>query len=144
VACTDTLTLLHVGGRSAADVDAGGVLPGFEGTLVRDGYAGYQHLTDADHAWCGAHLLRDLRGVHEQDPAGQSWAEHMATLLIAKKMTEQAVTEGQDRLTDDQRSFISSAYAGRSPKDGQRTHPAGTVSSRRPASWSNASLPTAT
>lgn len=74
VACTDSLTLFHVGGRAAADVDAGGVLPGFDGTLVRDGYAAYQHLVDADHAWCGAHLLRDLRGVHESDPQRQSWA----------------------------------------------------------------------
>lgn len=39
VACTDAYTLFHVGGRSAADVDAGGVLPGFTGTIVRDGYA---------------------------------------------------------------------------------------------------------
>src|SRR5206468_598688 len=53
VACTDAYTLFHVGGRSAADVDAGGVLPGFTGTIVRDGYAAYRHLTDAEHAWCG-------------------------------------------------------------------------------------------
>jgi transposase len=78
VAATPMLTLFHVGGRSAADVDAGGVPPGFDGTIVRDGYAGYRHLTDAEHAWCGAHLLRDLRGVHDADPAGQSWAEAMA------------------------------------------------------------------
>ena len=26
------------------------------GTIMRDGYAGYAHLTDALHAWCGAHL----------------------------------------------------------------------------------------
>ena len=24
--------------------------------IVRDGYTGYQHLTGAVHAWCGAHL----------------------------------------------------------------------------------------
>lgn len=113
VACTNMLTLFHVGGRSAADVDAGGVLPGFDGTLVRDGYAAYQHLSEAEHAWCGAHLIRDLRGVHETDPANQSWAEHVAnTLLIAKRMTEQAIAEGNDRLTEQQRSFISSCYAG--------------------------------
>ncbi len=45
---------MHVGGRSAADIDAGGVLPGFTGVLVRDGYVGYSHLP-AMHAWCGAH-----------------------------------------------------------------------------------------
>lgn len=113
VACTSELTLFHVGGRSAADIDAGGVLPGFTGTLVRDGYAAYQHLSDAEHAWCGAHLIRDLRGVHEQDPAGQQWAEVMAgTLLMAKKITEQAVTAGRDALSQTELSHIRACYAG--------------------------------
>jgi transposase len=113
VACTPALTLFHVGGRSAADIDAGAVLPGFTGTLVRDGYAAYRHLTDAEHAWCGAHLIRDLRGVHEQDPAGQEWAEVMAgTLLMAKKMTERAAAAGRDALTTDEISHIRACYAG--------------------------------
>lgn len=113
VACTPALTLFHVGGRSAADVDAGGVLPAFTGTLVRDGYAAYRHLTDAEHAWCGAHLIRDLRGVHETDPAGQQWAEVMATtLLMAKTMTDQAVAAGRDALSADEVSHIRACYAG--------------------------------
>lgn len=82
VACTEFLTHLHTGGRSADDIDAGGVLAGYAGTIVRDGYAGYGHLTDALHAWCGAHLLRDLRDVWEFDPAGQRWAQSMADLLL--------------------------------------------------------------
>jgi hypothetical protein len=45
---------MHTGGRYAADIDAGGVLGGHTGIIVRDGYAGYSHLTDALHAWCGA------------------------------------------------------------------------------------------
>jgi len=113
VACTPGLTLLHVGGRSKADIDAGQVLPGFTGTLVRDGYAAYRHLTDADHAWCGAHLIRDLRGVHDSDPAGQQWAEVMAgTLLTAKKTTERAVAAGRDTLSADEISHIRACYAG--------------------------------
>lgn len=113
VACTPGLTLFHVGGRSKADIDAGRVLPGFTGTLMRDGYAAYRHLTDADHAWCGAHLIRDLRGVHESDPAGQQWAEVMAgTLLMAKKATEQAVAEGRDTLSADEISHLRACYAG--------------------------------
>ena len=63
VACTGYLTCMHTGGRSAADIDAGGVLDGYAGVIVRDGYAGYQHLTGALHAWCGAHNLRDLRDL---------------------------------------------------------------------------------
>jgi transposase len=81
VACTRYLTLMHVGGRSSDDIDAGGVLPSFDGVLVRDGYAGYQHLDKSVHAWCGAHLLRDLRSISDADPDGQQWALAMASVL---------------------------------------------------------------
>jgi transposase len=61
LACTRWLTHMHTGDRSADAVDAGGVLPGYQGVLVRDGYhQGYGHLTAALHAWCGAHYA-DLR-----------------------------------------------------------------------------------
>jgi transposase len=113
VACTDMLTLLHAGSRSKADIDAGGVLSGFAGVLVRDGYAGYDHITTAKHAECGAHLLRALKGVHEADPAAQQWAEAMAnTLLIAKQMMAEAAAAGQRTLDEAQVRFIRSAYAG--------------------------------
>lgn len=113
VACTDMLTLLHAGSRSKADIDAGGVLSGFAGVLVRDGYAGYDHITTASHAECGAHLLRALKGVHEADPAAQEWAEAMAnTLLLAKKMMADATAAGHRALDEAQVRFIRSAYAG--------------------------------
>jgi len=50
VACTGFLTAMHTGDRTKQAIDAGGVLPGYAGTIVRDGYKGYQHLTDALHA----------------------------------------------------------------------------------------------
>ena len=81
VVCTRYLTHLHTGGRSAADIDAGKVLPGYTGTIMRDGYVGYDHLIAALHAWCGAHTLRDLKGVYDFD-AKQVWATGMATLLV--------------------------------------------------------------
>lgn len=99
VACTEYLTLLHVGGRGSEDIDAGGVLPGFTGVLVRDGYAGYEHLTGALHAWCGAHLLRDLRSISDADPDGQLWALAMAnTLLEAHHAARVARAAGADVL----------------------------------------------
>src|SRR6266704_5297174 len=82
VACTGFLTHLHVGGRAATDIDAGGVRGGYTGTLVRGGYAGYAHLAGALHAWCGAHSLRALRAVWRADPTGQAWAGSMADLLV--------------------------------------------------------------
>jgi transposase len=82
VACTAYLTCLHTGDRSAEAIDAGLVLPGYCGVIVRDGYAGYGHLTNALHAWCGVHLLRDLKGLYEFEPGKQEWASRMAGLLI--------------------------------------------------------------
>ena len=113
VACTEFLTALHTGGRSAEDIDAGGVLPGYPGTIVRDGYAGYQHLSDALHAWCGAHGLRDLRGVYEPDPDGQVWARSMADLLIhANAKATAARAAGKPRLDDTALAEIGSWYRG--------------------------------
>ena len=72
LACTRYLTCMHTGDRSAEAIDAGGVLPGYQGVIVRDGYAGYGHLTSALHAWCGVHLLRDLKGLYDFEPASSN------------------------------------------------------------------------
>jgi transposase len=99
LACTRYLTCLHTGDRSADAIDAGGVLPGYQGVIVRDGYAGYSHLTDALHAWCGVHLLRDLKGLYEFEPAQQDWASQMAGLLIeARDAASAARQAGQPAL----------------------------------------------
>jgi transposase len=82
LACTAYLTLTHTGDRSSDAIDAGGVLPGYRGVIVRDGYSGYGHLTDALHAWRGAHyLLRDLKGLYHFEPGKQDRAAQMAGLL---------------------------------------------------------------
>jgi transposase len=115
VACTEQLTLMHIGDRSAASIDAGGVLPalGPDQVLVRDGYVGYTHLTDVLHAWCGAHLLRDLRGIHEADPAGQLWAKAMAdTLLQAHRIAAAARAQGRDELSAEELRTIDRLYTG--------------------------------
>lgn len=113
VACTSFLTVMHVGDRSGDTIDAGGVWPVFSGVLVRDGYAGYEHLDQIQHAWCGIHLVRDLRAVHDPDPAGQVWAEAMVnTLLLANNTAHTARAEGRDALTDAELATIRSRYAG--------------------------------
>ena len=115
VACTEHLTLMHTGDRSAATIDAGGVLPelGAGQVLVRDGYAGYTHLRDVAHAWCGAHLLRDLRGIHEADPAGQLWAKAMAdTLLEAHRIAAASHASGRETLPENQLRIIDRLYTG--------------------------------
>jgi transposase len=99
LACTRYLTCMHTGDRSAEAIDAGGVLPGYEGVIVRDGYAGCGHLASALHAWCGVHLLRDLKGLYDFEPAQQQWAAQMASLLIeARDAASAARTAGQSAL----------------------------------------------
>ena len=99
LACTRYLTCMHTGDRSAEAIDAGGVLPGYRGVIVRDGYAGYGHLTDALHAWCGVHLLRDLKGLYDFEPGKQEWASRMAGLLIeARDAASAARQAGQSAL----------------------------------------------
>ena len=115
VACTEHLTLMHTGDRSATTIDAGGVLSalGAGQVLVRDGYAGYTHLTTVVHAWCGAHLLRDLRGIHEADPAGQLWAKAMAdTLLEAHRIATAARSDGREALSENELRVIDRLYTG--------------------------------
>lgn len=113
VACNPSYTAMHTGGRSRADIDAGGVLPDFAGVIVRDGYAGYTHLVAAQHAWCGAHLLRDLKAVYDADPDRQLGAAAMATTLTeALHATSISRTAGLAELDPDELTSLQSAYAG--------------------------------
>ena len=113
VACTEFLTAMHTGDRTSEAIDAGGVLPGYAGTIVRDGYRGYEHLTDALHAWCGAHGLRDLTGLYRFDPQGQVWARSMADLLIdANARATAARSAGRASLSDAGLTGIRSWYRG--------------------------------
>jgi transposase len=113
VACTEFLTVLHTGDRTKEAIDSGGILPGYAGTIVRDGYAGYDHLTDALHAWCGAHGLRDLAGLHRFDPGGQLWARSMADLLLdANARAGAARRAGQPALSDADLTAIRAWYRG--------------------------------
>jgi transposase len=67
VACTEYLTVMHVGDRSAATIDAGGVLAEFTGVLARDGYAGYQHLqANCTASTLGRRLRRNICCQHSQ------------------------------------------------------------------------------
>jgi len=64
------------------DID---ILPGYRGVSVHDRYSSYDSYL-CDHALCNAHLLRDLKGLVEDD---KTWASQMIELLLkAKKYKE--------------------------------------------------------
>lgn len=113
VACTEFLTAMHTGNRTKEAIDSGGILVDFTGTIVRDGYAGYDHLTGALHAWCGAHGLRDLAGLYRFDPGGQVWARAMADLLIDANVAATAARNaGQASLSETDLAAFKARYLG--------------------------------
>ena len=98
-ASTDRLSLFTVHpkrGRQA--MDQAGVLPGFQGVAVHDGWSSYGRYQQATHARCNAHHLRELAGVAAL-PDQRAWATGMAALLIeAKWAVQRAVAAGADQL----------------------------------------------
>ncbi|MFY1697410.1 IS66 family transposase [Solwaraspora sp. WMMA2101] len=56
---TDVFLTVHRR-RGTAGMDDAGVLPGYTGVAVHDAWAPYDTYTDAVHALCNAHVLREL------------------------------------------------------------------------------------
>ena len=57
--------------RGGEAIEDNGILPAFEGVLVHDCWGPY-FKSGARHALCGAHLLRELQAVCENE--GHRWA----------------------------------------------------------------------
>lgn len=108
-ASTETLTLLTAHRRRGVEaMQAAGVLPDFRGVAVHDGWAPYRNFTDAEHALCGAHHLRELIAVEEQ---GQAWALAMGCLLLdAKDAVEQAKAAERQRLSKKALAELHASY----------------------------------
>lgn len=78
--------------RGTAAMDAAGVLPAFTGVAVHDAWAPYDTYTQADHALCGAHVLRELTAVVDATPTGYCWAQQAHDALLGlKKLVDDAV-----------------------------------------------------
>ena len=93
----ERLTLLQaIGSRRKGDV-AGGIPGLFTGSLITDGYTGYQHLLArlAGIQQCCAHVIRRCRAVTKLGPGGlQSWAGGIIAIL---REAHQAVSEARAR-----------------------------------------------
>jgi len=99
VVCTELLTLLHADTTRGHDaVIRHGVLPDYGGIAVHDRLAQYQSYTDATHAFCGAHLVRDLTSV-ATIPGQAGWSTKMIDLLYEMRAAaEEARSKGKTRL----------------------------------------------
>ena len=110
VCATDLYTFLHASEtRGKAAPDAAGVLGRFTGTMVHDRLQMYFNYTDAGHAICGAHVLRDLEAAGVR--WNQGWAIEMATLLTeTNKACHQARAKGRKRLGATELAAFLSSY----------------------------------
>ncbi|MEU4245767.1 IS66 family transposase [Actinoplanes sp. NPDC026619] len=98
-ASTGKYSLLYVHpkrGRTA--IDAGGVLPDFTGIAVHDAWAPYDCYSQATHALCCAHLLRELVAAQQFDPSATWAAQGIEALLTLKNAADAAVTAGLDHI----------------------------------------------
>ena len=64
--------------RGAIPVDLQG------GVVVHDHFLPYRRLDAVDHAFCNAHILRELNSLIELDH--EPWAEHMRDMLLAANL----------------------------------------------------------
>ena len=109
VSSTDELT--HYGahekrGREAmAEID---ILPNRKGTVVHDFWKSYQSFDQCAHAYCVAHILRELVFLHEQHE--QSWAEDMIQLLVEIKVEVEAHLDTANSLPSERLRFFEERY----------------------------------
>jgi transposase len=107
-ASTKLLTYLTIHRRRGKEgMDAGGILPEFEGIAVHDCWAAYW-VYECVHALCNAHVLRELIGVVEG--TGQGWAEGMIRLLLEIK---EAVGRYRERGEEKVSGYLGRRYAER-------------------------------
>lgn len=83
--------------RGKAGMDALGILSDFSGRAMHDAWAPY-FLYNCLHALCGAHILRELTAVRDQDK--QEWAGKFIGLLVEiKQAVETQVEKGGTSLS---------------------------------------------
>ena len=110
VASTKQLTHYGVHPKRGAEATTDiGILPGFQGVSVHDGWKPYRAHSGCRHALCNIHHLRELTFLEEQ--YHQPWAKELKDLLREMKAaTEQARTAGAPHLPQAERDSFVARY----------------------------------
>jgi transposase len=133
VASTNRLTHYAIDAKRGREAtDAIGILPGYQGVSVHDGWKPSRAYTQCRHALCNIHHLRELTFLEEEYQQG--WANDLKGLLLAmKEAVAQARTRGgvhaarrrASRLPRPLRRRAGCRVGGQSPARAQ-ARPAGT------------------
>ena len=114
-AATQTVTWVGMHTRRGQEAfDAFGILPGFQGTAIHDGWAPYRKY-DCLPGLCNAYHLQELTMVNKL--YGQRWPKSMIDLLVA---ANREVADGP--LTDDRMVQINADYTALLAQ-GDKVHP---------------------
>lgn len=110
VASTPQLTHYAIHAQRGSDAtDAIGILPGFRGVSVHDGWASYQTYRQCRHALCNVHHLRELTFVEEEEH--QVWAKDLKALLLAMRAAaDEARAQGWRQVPHAQRTAFHKQY----------------------------------
>lgn len=122
VASTSRLThyAIHAQ-RGSTATEAIGILPGFRGVSVHDGWASYQTYAACRHALCNVHHLRELTFVEEEEH--QTWAKELKELLLAMRAAaEDARALGWTQVPARQQAALRAQYRMLLAR-GRRAHP---------------------
>jgi transposase len=95
--------------RGQVAMDEMGILPGFDGKAVHDGWPSYWSY-GCEHFLCNAHHLRELQYLWEQ--YGQGWAVQMSLLLATIHHCVEAVkAQGERALSQPDLAAFEARYA---------------------------------
>jgi transposase len=95
--------------RGSEATEAIGILPGFRGVSVHDGWVSYQTYIACRHALCNVHHLRELTFVAEEER--QAWAKELKELLLAMRAAaDQARRQGWTQVLELQRMGFHRRY----------------------------------
>ncbi|MGB7923079.1 MAG: IS66 family transposase [Pyrinomonadaceae bacterium] len=110
VSSTEQLTLLcHDKRRGTAAIEQIGILSGYKGVAVHDGFSAYDQYGHCRHSLCNAHILRELNYVIETSKP--SWAQEMKQLLLEIKAAVSVASEsGKRRLVLRQEKVFLGRY----------------------------------
>lgn len=110
VASTARLTHYAIHSKRGQEAtDAIGILPGYQGVSVHDGWAAYQRQTTCRHALCNVHHLRELTFLEEEYEQG--WAAELKHLLHEMRAaTDQARQQEPHQLDAAARDALVARY----------------------------------
>ena len=139
VTSTPRLTLLvHDQRRGTSAIESIGILSGYQGVAVHDGFNAYDRYRQCQHSLCNAHILRELNYVIETSKP--DWAIEMKKLLLEiKAAVSKAGEAGKKRLALRQKKEFLSQYDRIVSEAGKLYEPLkrkkGRAKTRRPKEW---------